>query len=93
MDALGVRLRPHVKTAKCIAVTERQRAAGASGITVSTLLDGGEGAHDLRDRFPVGTRVRVLPNHACATGAQHDRYHILDGKGRGGAVWPRINGW
>ncbi len=39
MQALGVRLRPHVKTAKCLAVAERQRAAGAVGITVSTLKE------------------------------------------------------
>ncbi len=39
MDALGVRLRPHVKTAKCVAVAQRQRAAGAVGITVSTLKE------------------------------------------------------
>jgi D-serine deaminase-like pyridoxal phosphate-dependent protein len=43
--------------------------------------------------LPVGSRVRILPNHACATGAQHDRYHVLDGAGTVAAVWPRINGW
>ena len=43
--------------------------------------------------LPVGARLRILPNHACATGAQHERYHVLDGAGRVGAVWPRINGW
>lgn len=43
--------------------------------------------------LPVGSRVRILPNHACATGAQHDRYHVLDAGGRVGAVWPRVNGW
>jgi len=43
--------------------------------------------------LPIGARLRVLPNHACATGAQHDRYHVLDGTGRVSAVWPRINGW
>lgn len=41
----------------------------------------------------IGTRLRILPNHACATGAQHDRYHVVDG-GRGiAAVWPRFSGW
>lgn len=39
LQALGVRLRPHVKTAKCLAVAERQRAAGSVGITVSTLKE------------------------------------------------------
>lgn len=38
-DALGVRLRPHVKTHKCVEIAERQRAAGAAGITVSTLAE------------------------------------------------------
>lgn len=41
----------------------------------------------------IGDRVRVLPNHACATGAQYDRYHVLDADGQVAAVWPRINGW
>jgi D-serine deaminase-like pyridoxal phosphate-dependent protein len=39
LDTLGVRLRPHVKTSKCVAVAQRQRAAGAVGITVSTLKE------------------------------------------------------
>ncbi len=39
LAALGVRLRPHVKTSKCVPVAERQRAAGAVGITVSTLKE------------------------------------------------------
>jgi D-serine deaminase-like pyridoxal phosphate-dependent protein len=37
--ALGVRLRPHVKTTKCGPVVQRQLAAGAAGITVSTLKE------------------------------------------------------
>ena len=39
MNALGVSFRPHVKTTKCVAVADRQRAAGANGITVSTLRE------------------------------------------------------
>jgi threo-3-hydroxy-D-aspartate ammonia-lyase len=42
MTALGVRLRPHVKTPKCIEVARRQAAAGARGITVSTLKEAEE---------------------------------------------------
>lgn len=41
----------------------------------------------------VGTRVRILPNHACATGAQHDHYHVIRGSGDVVAQWPRIRGW
>lgn len=39
MNSLGVKLRPHVKTSKCVAVVQQQIAAGASGITVSTLKE------------------------------------------------------
>ncbi|MGE5523101.1 MAG: DSD1 family PLP-dependent enzyme [Rhodospirillaceae bacterium] len=43
--------------------------------------------------LPVGTLLRVLPNHACATGAQHDRYHIVREDTRVHAIWPRFSGW
>ena len=44
--------------------------------------------------LPVGTRLRILPNHACATAAQHDRYHALRGaNGEVDAVWARFSGW
>ena len=36
---LGVRLRPHVKTHKCLEIAFAQRALGAHGITVSTLAE------------------------------------------------------
>jgi D-serine deaminase-like pyridoxal phosphate-dependent protein len=42
----------------------------------------------------VGSLVRILPNHACATGAQHDRYHVLSaGSRRLSAEWQRFRGW
>jgi D-serine deaminase-like pyridoxal phosphate-dependent protein len=42
----------------------------------------------------IGTRLRILPNHACATGAQHDRYHVVKTGSRSiEAVWPRFGGW
>jgi D-serine deaminase-like pyridoxal phosphate-dependent protein len=43
--------------------------------------------------FPVGTLLRVLPNHACATAAQHDRYHVVHGDTVVQSVWPRFSGW
>jgi len=42
---------------------------------------------------PVGTKLRILPNHACLTAAAHDRYHVVDGGDDVIAVWPRMNGW
>jgi D-serine deaminase-like pyridoxal phosphate-dependent protein len=44
-------------------------------------------------RFPVGTSLRVLPNHACATAAQHGAYQVVDGSDTVQAVWPRFGGW
>jgi D-serine deaminase-like pyridoxal phosphate-dependent protein len=41
--------------------------------------------------LPVGTRLRVLPNHACATAAQHGSYRVTDGASV--TTWPRVNGW
>lgn len=42
--------------------------------------------------LPVGTLLRILPNHACATAAQFDRYHVVRG-GEVAATWTRLNGW
>jgi D-serine deaminase-like pyridoxal phosphate-dependent protein len=47
---------------------------------------------DIAARFPVGTRLRILPNHACATGAQHPAYQAILDDGQL-ACWPRFNGW
>lgn len=43
--------------------------------------------------LPVGTRVRILPNHACATAGQHGGYHVLGGGVPAGIWWPRLAGW
>lgn len=43
--------------------------------------------------FPIGTRLRILPIHACATAAQHDRYHLFRGPTSLHSSWPRFSGW
>ncbi|GAP33878.1 alanine racemase [Piscinibacter sakaiensis] len=53
---------------------------------------GDAGGEPLDRRFPVGSLLRLLPNHACATGAQHPAYQALRPDGRTEA-WPRFNGW
>lgn len=57
---------------------------------ILSLADGT--AVDIVERFPIGTRLRILPNHACATGAQFPEYQALaqDGSLR---AWPRLHGW
>ncbi len=43
--------------------------------------------------LPVGTMLRILPNHACATGAQHGAYAVVAGDTDIRATWPRFRGW
>ena len=43
-------------------------------------------------RLSIGDRVRILPNHACATASEYDCYYVIEG-GEIIAKWPRINGW
>jgi D-serine deaminase-like pyridoxal phosphate-dependent protein len=45
------------------------------------------------ERFPIGSRVRVLPNHSCITAAAYDAYHVVDGDNKVIASWSRCNGW
>ena len=47
---------------------------------------------DIIQRFPTGTRLRILPNHACATGAQFPEYHALAEDGTL-QTWGRFHGW
>jgi D-serine deaminase-like pyridoxal phosphate-dependent protein len=47
---------------------------------------------DLARRFPIGTLLRVMPNHACATAAQYDAYQVVEGPSVV-ATWPRFSGW
>ena len=47
---------------------------------------------DIARRFPVGMQLRILPNHACATGAQFPEYHTVNGQGVG-PTWSRFYGW
>ena len=44
--------------------------------------------------LPLGTRLRILPNHACATAAQHARYNVLPSDPQAPLMaWPRFGGW
>ncbi|MGK9234174.1 DSD1 family PLP-dependent enzyme [Inquilinus limosus] len=52
------------------------------------------GSAALLPELPVGTRLRILPNHACATAAQHDGYEVLPADPAAEPVrWPRFGGW
>jgi D-serine deaminase-like pyridoxal phosphate-dependent protein len=49
-------------------------------------------ALDLK-RFPVGSQLRILPNHACATAAAHSAYQVINNGTDIEAVWARFSGW
>ena len=48
---------------------------------------------DLAARYPVGSSLRIVPNHACATGAQHPCYYVLPQEGGVPRKWERFSGW
>lgn len=45
------------------------------------------------ERFPIGTQLRVLPNHACMTAAAYDRYHVVERDSATDLTWERCNRW
>lgn len=44
------------------------------------------------EAFPIGSKLRILPNHACITAAAYTHYEVLQGN-QPLARWERINGW
>lgn len=71
-DALGVALRPHIKTHKCVEIGKRQLALGAKGITVSTWYEAEgflqSGFRDITWALPLppifATKVASFPQSA-----------------------------
>jgi D-serine deaminase-like pyridoxal phosphate-dependent protein len=50
------------------------------------------GKIETRAPLPVGTRLRIVPNHSCLTAAMYDAYHVVDGD----AIveeWRPARGW
>ena len=47
---------------------------------------------DWFDKLPIGSLVRILPNHACLTCSAYENYNVLE---NGSIIdnWSRTNGW
>ncbi|MEC4719582.1 alanine racemase [Noviherbaspirillum sp. CPCC 100848] len=45
------------------------------------------------DRFPVGSRLRILPNHACMTVAPYPEYQVFESMDRPLVQWSKTTGW
>ncbi len=99
--ALGVSLRPHIKTHKCVEIAERQRALGALGLTVSTLYEAyvfaDHGFHDITWAFPVPL-TRLPETREVASRAQlglvadgPDTVTALERFGHPFGVWLKVD--
>ncbi len=42
--------------------------------------------------FPIGSEIRIIPNHSCLAAALFSRYHVLDGDEVTGE-WVPVRGW
>ncbi len=78
-------------------VIEAESGEVIPGLTVSS-VDQEHGIIVLEDpadfsRFPVGSQLRILPNHACMTAAAHNHYLVVDPDQRITHRWERCNGW
>ena len=45
------------------------------------------------DLLPIGSKVRVIPNHVCMTAAAYNAYQVIDGGTEIIDTWGRCNGW
>jgi D-serine deaminase-like pyridoxal phosphate-dependent protein len=74
-------------------------SAGQMAVVACSQEHGFVGASDPipYGNLPIGSRVRIWPNHACITAAAYDRYHVVDSDLDGGKAvvdtYDRINGW
>ena len=58
------------------------------------LLRVGHGSDVVLPELDVGTQLRILPNHACTTAAQHQAYHVIPIASNAPLMrWARFGGW
>jgi D-serine deaminase-like pyridoxal phosphate-dependent protein len=63
------------------------------GLTVEAVTQEHGIARSARpEDYPIGTLLRILPNHACITAAGHAGYHVVEGN-TVQAYWNRVGGW
>ena len=59
-----------------------------------TVIDTLALSQQTRDWLALETDEWISELTSCATGAQHDRYHVVEGTGDAVvATWPRFSGW
>jgi D-serine deaminase-like pyridoxal phosphate-dependent protein len=100
-DQLGVALRPHIKTHKCVEIAERQRELGARGVTVSTLYEARvfaeHGFDDITWAFPlIPSRVQEATRLASEVTLRLvidslDAFQLIESTGAPLHVWLKVD--
>ena len=96
-DGLGFGLVCHGAGAKPLDGLRVAELHQEHGLIACDAEGDGRGDADVQAMFealPIGSRVRILPHHACMTAAPYDRYHVVRGPGASvHAVWGKAHGW
>ncbi len=45
------------------------------------------------ERFPIGSQLRIFPNHVCMTAAPYDKYHVIKDGDDISEIWDKQTGW
>jgi D-serine deaminase-like pyridoxal phosphate-dependent protein len=81
----GVVLQPNGQENQILKVVQVNQEHG--------ILEAASGSEIDFECFPIGSRVHIVPNHACSTSAMHSKYHVFDLVEGQIEQWQRISGW
>lgn len=45
------------------------------------------------EQFPIGSQLRIFPNHVCMTAAPYDKYHVITDGDDISEIWDKHRGW
>lgn len=45
------------------------------------------------EHFPIGSQLRIFPNHVCMTAAPYDKYHVIKDGDDNSEIWDKHRGW
>lgn len=45
------------------------------------------------EKYPIGSQLRILPNHVCMTAAPYDKYHVITKGSDTIEIWGKQTGW
>ncbi|EIA1590663.1 alanine racemase [Vibrio parahaemolyticus] len=81
----GVVLQPNGQESQILKVVRVNQEHG--------ILEAASGSEIDFECFPIGSRVHIVPNHACSTSAMHSKYYVFDLVESQIEQWQRVSGW